>query len=91
MYTLTQNELQILDGLNTSESVLVAIQELACDRFVKDGELDKHGLAYSFWDDPLGCPRDKRSFDLCIENVLERAWELEDEDQIHWCEYSESA
>ena len=40
MYTLTQNELQILDGLNTSESVLVAIQEFACDRFVKDGELD---------------------------------------------------
>ena len=91
MYTLTQDELQLLDGLNTSESVLVAIQELACDRFVKDGELDKDGFAYRFWDDPHGCPRDKHSLDLCIENVLERAWELEDEDVIHWGEYSEWA
>lgn len=94
MTHFTQNEIQILDTLNTCTGVLAAIQYLTDSLFVEDGELNRDSDAYKFWRDP--------SYDDCLidscwvepsafERVMNLAWEFSDDDteHLHWGEYSE--
>lgn len=86
MTNLTQKEIQLLDGLETCEPILAAIQEHTGTRFVVGGRFDDDSLAYRIWLDPS----EKEN---AFEEIIKRAWELaadrDEDDFLCWGDHVE--